>query len=64
MAGEKRMFTSFEKNDHANDNIVFADNSQEKVIGLGKMLSLPIIQFPMFSWLIPWTTICIHVTTL
>jgi hypothetical protein len=31
------MFTSFKKNDNASDNIVFANNSQGKVIGLGKI---------------------------
>jgi hypothetical protein len=37
MTREKRMFTSFEKNDNVNDNIVFAGSSQGKVIGLGKI---------------------------
>jgi hypothetical protein len=37
MTGEKRMFTSFEKNDNASDNIIFADGSEGKVLGLGKI---------------------------
>src|SRR6187551_2268556 len=37
MTGEKSMFTSFEAKENSNDNIVFADNSQGKVKGLGKI---------------------------
>ena len=37
MTGERNMFTSFEANEEASDNIVFADNSQGKVKGLGKI---------------------------
>jgi hypothetical protein len=37
MTGEKRMFTSFEKNDTTNDSITFRDNSQGKVLGHGKL---------------------------
>jgi hypothetical protein len=37
MTGEKKMFTSFEKNDTTNDSITFVDNSQGKVLGHGKI---------------------------
>jgi hypothetical protein len=37
MIGERRMFTSFEKNDYENDCITFVDNSQGKVLGFGKI---------------------------
>jgi hypothetical protein len=33
MTGEKRMFTSFKKNDTSSDSIIFGDNSQGKVLG-------------------------------
>jgi hypothetical protein len=36
MTGEK-MFTSFEQNENASDNIVFVDGSEGKVLGLGKI---------------------------
>jgi hypothetical protein len=36
MTGERRMFTSFEKNDCLSDCISFGDNSQGKVLGFGK----------------------------
>ena len=37
MTGERKMFTSFEANEEASDNIVFANNSQGKVNSLGKI---------------------------
>jgi hypothetical protein len=37
MIGEKKMFTSFEKNDTTNDSITFGDNSQCKVLSYGKI---------------------------
>jgi hypothetical protein len=37
MTGEKRMFTSFEKNNTTSDSITFGDNSQGKVLGHGKI---------------------------
>jgi hypothetical protein len=37
MTREKRMFTSFEKNDTTSDRITFGDNSQGKVLGHGKI---------------------------
>jgi hypothetical protein len=37
MSREKKMFTSFEKNDTTSDNITFGDSSQGKVIGHGKI---------------------------
>jgi hypothetical protein len=37
MTGEKWMFTSFKKNDSTSDSITFGDNSQGKVLGLGKI---------------------------
>jgi transposase InsO family protein len=36
MTKEKRLFTSFEKNDTTSDSIIFGDNSQGKVLGHGK----------------------------
>jgi hypothetical protein len=35
MTGEKKMLTSFEKNDTTSDSITFGDNSQDKVLGHG-----------------------------
>ena len=37
MTGEKKMFTSFEKNDTTSYNITFSDNSQGKVLDHGKI---------------------------
>jgi hypothetical protein len=37
MIGERRMFTSFEKNDCESDCITFGDNSQGQVLGFGKI---------------------------
>jgi hypothetical protein len=37
MTEEKRMFTSFEKNDTISDSITFENNSQDKVLGHGKI---------------------------
>jgi hypothetical protein len=37
MTGERRMFTSFEKNDCPSDCITFSNNSQGKVLGFGKI---------------------------
>jgi hypothetical protein len=37
MIGEKRMFTSFEKNNTTSDSITFGDNSQGKVLDHGKI---------------------------
>jgi hypothetical protein len=56
MTGERRMFTSFEKNDYENDCITFGDNSQDQVLGFGKIAILPNIQFLKFL-LNRWTTI-------
>jgi hypothetical protein len=36
MTSERRMFTSFEKNDHKSDCITF-DDSQGQVLGFGKI---------------------------
>jgi hypothetical protein len=38
MTGEKEMFTSFEKNDCPSDSITFGDNSQENILGYGKIV--------------------------
>jgi hypothetical protein len=38
MTGEKKIFTSFEKNDTTSDNITFEDSSQGKVLGHGKIV--------------------------
>jgi hypothetical protein len=35
--GERRMFTSFEKNKCESDCIMFGDNSQDQVLGFGKI---------------------------
>jgi hypothetical protein len=37
MMGERRMFTSFEKNECISDCITFGDNSQGQVLGFGKI---------------------------
>jgi hypothetical protein len=37
MMGERRMFTSFKKNDCKSDCITFSDNSQGKVLGFSKI---------------------------
>jgi hypothetical protein len=37
MTEERRMFTSFERNDYENDCIMFGDNSQGQVLGFGKI---------------------------
>jgi hypothetical protein len=37
ITGGKRIFTSFEKNDTTSDSITFGDNSQDKVLGHGKI---------------------------
>jgi hypothetical protein len=37
MMGERRMFTTFEKNKCESDCITFSDNSQGQVIGFGKI---------------------------
>jgi hypothetical protein len=37
MTGEKHMFTLFEENDCPSDTIIFSDNSEEKILGYGKI---------------------------
>jgi hypothetical protein len=37
MTGERKMFTSFEKNKCESDCITFGDNSQGQVLGFGKI---------------------------
>jgi hypothetical protein len=37
MVGEKEMFTSFKENDCPSDTIMFGDNSEERVLGYGKI---------------------------
>jgi hypothetical protein len=37
MTGERRMFTSFEKNKCKSDCIMFGDNSQRHVLGFSKI---------------------------
>jgi hypothetical protein len=37
MIGERRIFTSFEKNEYESDCITFGDNSQGKVLSFGKI---------------------------
>jgi hypothetical protein len=36
MTRERRMFTSFEKNEYETDCITFGDNNQDQVLGFGK----------------------------
>jgi hypothetical protein len=38
MTGEKQMFTSFEENDCPSDTIMFDDNSEENILGYGKIV--------------------------
>jgi hypothetical protein len=38
MTGEKKIFTSFEKNDTTSDSITFEDSSQGKVLDHGKIV--------------------------
>jgi hypothetical protein len=38
MTGEKKMFTSFKKNNTTSDSITFGDSSQGKVLGHGKII--------------------------
>jgi hypothetical protein len=64
MTGEKHIFTSFEENDCPSDTIMFGDNSEGKVLGMVKLLLLPIILFQKFYLLIRWTIIFFCVTTL
>jgi hypothetical protein len=64
MTGEKHIFTSFEENDCPSDTIMFGDNSEGKVLGMVKLLLLPIILFQKFYLLILWTIIFFRVTTL
>jgi hypothetical protein len=37
MTGEKNIFTFFEENDCSSDTIMFGDNSEERVLGYGKI---------------------------
>jgi hypothetical protein len=37
ITGEKKVFTSFEKNETTSDSVTFGDNSQGKVLGHGKI---------------------------
>jgi hypothetical protein len=37
LMGERRMFTSFDKNDCESDCFIFGDNSQGQVLGFGKI---------------------------
>jgi hypothetical protein len=37
MTGEKKIFTSFEKNNTTSDSITFGDSSQGKVLDYGKI---------------------------
>jgi hypothetical protein len=58
MTGEKKMFTSCDMIESPTERITFGGNGGGTVVGLGKLLSQSIIQFPMFIWLNIWTTIC------
>jgi hypothetical protein len=48
MTGEKRMFSSYEKNEDSQRAITFGDGNQGLVKGLGKLLYLLTIPFLMF----------------
>jgi hypothetical protein len=48
MTGEKRMFSSYEKNDDPQRAITFGDGNQGLVKGLGKIVYHLTILFPMF----------------
>jgi hypothetical protein len=48
MTGEKRMFSSYEKNKDPQRAITFGDGNQGLVKGLGELLYPLTIQFPMF----------------
>jgi hypothetical protein len=48
MTREKRMFSSYEKNEDPQRAITFGDGNQGLVKGLGKLLYLLTIPFPMF----------------
>jgi hypothetical protein len=48
MIGEKRMFSSYEKNNDPQRAITFGDGNQGMVKGLGKIAISPDILFPMF----------------
>jgi hypothetical protein len=49
MTGEKKMFTSFEKNETTSDNITFRDNSQGMILAVVKLLSQYIVAI-LPSW--------------
>jgi hypothetical protein len=49
MTGEKRMFSSYEKNDDPQRAITFGDENQGLVKGLGKIAISPDLPFLMFS---------------
>jgi hypothetical protein len=58
MTGEKKMFTSFVKNDTTSDSIRFGDNSQNKVLCHGKIaITTEHSIFKVFL-LNPYTIIC------
>jgi hypothetical protein len=48
MTGEKRMFSSYEKNEDPQRAITFGDGNHGLVKGLGKLLYPLTILFPMF----------------
>jgi hypothetical protein len=58
MIGERRIFTSFEKNECESDCITFDDNSQGQVLDFGKIAITTEIQFLKFLLLNHCTTIC------
>jgi hypothetical protein len=57
MTGERRIFTSFEKNEYESYCITFDDNSKAKFLGLVKLLSQLNILFLKFFLLNCWTII-------
>jgi hypothetical protein len=58
MTGEKKMFTSFKKNNSTSDSITFGDSSQGKVLDHGKIAITTEHSISKVFLLNPWTTIC------
>jgi hypothetical protein len=58
MIREKKMFTSFEKNDTTSDSITFEIVAKARLLAMVKLLSQSNILFLKFFLLDHWTTIC------
>jgi hypothetical protein len=57
MTGEKEIFTFFEENDCPSDIITFGDNSEENVLGYGKITITTDHSISKVCLLIHWTII-------